>query len=107
VLAAGQHRVERDVLQRHADRGAHLGALLGDVVAGDAGAARAGRQQRRQHLDRRRLARAVGPQEAIDLAGRDVQVDAVDGAHAALELAHEPFHHDAPLFGHAAHPTGR
>ena len=39
VLAAGQHRVERDVLQRDADRGAHLGALLGDVVAGDGRAA--------------------------------------------------------------------
>ena len=89
VLAAGEHRVQRDVLQRDADRGAHLRALLRDVVARDGGACRRRRQQRREDLDRRRLARAVGPEEAVDLAGRDVQVDAVDGADAALELADE------------------
>ena len=87
VLAAGEHRVERDVLQRDADRGAHLRALLRDVVARDRRAAARRRQERREDLDGRRLARAVGPEEAVDLAGRDVQVDAVDGADAALELA--------------------
>ena len=35
VLAAGEHRVQRHVLQRDADRGAHLRALLRDVVARD------------------------------------------------------------------------
>ena len=105
VLAAGQHRIERDVLQRDADRGAHLGALRGDVEAGDGGAAGGRRQQRREDLHRRRLARAVGSEEAVDLARRDVQIDPVDGAHATLELAHEPLYVDATLFGHGAHPT--
>jgi hypothetical protein len=33
VLAAGEVRVEGDVLERRADRGAHLGTLFDDVVA--------------------------------------------------------------------------
>jgi hypothetical protein len=31
-----------------------------------------------------------GPEEAVDLARRDVQVDAVDGTDAAFELPDEP-----------------
>ena len=38
-----------------------------------------GAQQRDEHAHRRRLARAVGPEEAVDLARRDLEVDAVDG----------------------------
>ena len=105
VLAAGQHRVERHVLQRDADRGAHLGSLLRDVVARDGRPARGRRQQRREHLDGRRLAGAVGAEEAVDLARRHVQVDPVDGAHAALELADEALHVDSTLFGHGRQPT--
>ncbi len=71
VLAPGQHRVERDLLERRADRRAHGRALAQDVVAGDAGAAGGRRQQRREHLDRRRLAGAVRPEEPVDLAGLD------------------------------------
>ena len=41
-------------------------------------------EQPREHLQRRRLAGAVRPQEADDLAGRDVERDAVDG----LDLPH-------------------
>ena len=50
---------------------------------GDRRGARRGAQQRREHPQRRRLARAVGPEEADDLALGDVEVDAVDGAHLA------------------------
>ena len=59
---------------------AHLRALLDDVVAGDARRAGGRRQQRRQHVHGRRLAGAVRAEEAVDLAGRDGQVDPVDGA---------------------------
>ena len=95
VLAAGEVRVERGLLQRGADRAAHLGALLDDVEAGDASRARGRRQQRRQDEHRRRLAGAVGTEEPVDLAGRDLEVDPVDGAHAALEVADEAFDLDA------------
>jgi hypothetical protein len=48
-----------------------------------------GRQQRREHEDGGRTCRAVGPEEAVDLAGRDLEVDAVDGVDVALEGADE------------------
>ena len=40
VLAAGEERVERRLLQRGADRAPHLGALVHDVEARHAGACR-------------------------------------------------------------------
>ena len=95
VLAARQQRVQRGLLQRGADRGAHGGALADDVVARHARRARGGRQQRGEHQDGGGLAGAVGAEEAVDLAGLDAQVDAVDGARAVLELADEALHLDA------------
>ena len=50
--------------------------VAGDVDAGDARAAGGDRQQRGEHPHGRRLAGAVGPEEAEDLAGVDVEVDA-------------------------------
>ena len=97
MLGAGQERVERGLLQRGADRAAHLGALRDDVEARDARLAGGGRQQRREHEHSRRLARAVWPEEAVDLARRHPQVDAVDGAHAALEVLDEAFDLDPVL----------
>ena len=41
VLTAGQQRVERRLLERGADRAAHLRAFAHDVVPGDARGARA------------------------------------------------------------------
>ena len=95
MLAAGQQRVERGLLKRGADRLAHVCALADDVVAGHARRARGGRQQRGEHQHGRRLAGAVGAEEAVDLAGLDLEVDAVDGADAALELADEAVDLDA------------
>ncbi len=71
VLAAGQDRVERGLLQRGADRRAHLRALAHDVEAADRGAPARRRQQRREHQHGGRLARAVGAEEAVDLARAD------------------------------------
>ena len=45
-------------------------AGLGGVIAGD-------------HVQRRGLAAAVGADQAVDLAGLDVEIEAVDGAHIA------------------------
>jgi hypothetical protein len=95
VLAAGEERVERGLLEGGADRGTHLGALAHDVVAGDACGAGCGRQQRREHVHRGGLAGPVWPEEAVDLARRDLQVDPVDRARALLELADEALDLDA------------
>ena len=89
MLAAGEDRVERRLLERGADRRAHLGALADDVVAADAGAAAGRGQQRRQHQHGGRLAGAVGAEEAVDLARRDGQVDPVDRSRSLPELADE------------------
>ena len=92
VLATGQERVERRLLQRRADRRADLRPLPHDVEAGHRRPAGRGREERRQHVHRRRLPGPVRAQEAVDLAGRDRQVDPVDrpdrleGPDQALDL---------------------
>ena len=50
-----------------------------DGVAADLGIARRTAQQRGEHLERRRLARAVRADEAEDLALLDLELDAGDG----------------------------
>ena len=95
VLAPGQQRVERGLLQRGADRGAHPRPLLDDVEARHTRRPRRRRQQRGQHQHRGRLAGAVGAEEAVDLARLDPQVDPVDRPRPVLELAHEPLDLDA------------
>src|SRR5262249_50493165 len=87
VLAAGEERVEGGLLEGCAARLAHLRSVLRDVEAGNTGGPRRWWQQRGQHQHRGRLAGAVRSEEAVDLAGRDVEVDPVDGARALLELA--------------------
>ena len=94
VLAARQQRVERGFLQRGSDRRPHLRALLDDIEACHPGSAVSRRQQRRQHVDGRALARAVRSQEPVDLAFGDDEVDAVHCADV-LELADEPLRLDA------------
>ena len=103
VVARGEERVERRLLQRGADRAPHLRALARDVEAADRGRARGRRQQRRQHVDGRRLARAVRAEEAVDLAGRHVQVDLVDRLRPLLELLREGLSADRGV--HAANAT--
>ena len=105
VLAPGQEVVQRGVLQRRADVPAHLGALGRDVEARDRGAARGGRQQRREHVDGGGLSGPVGPEEAVDLARGDLEVDAVDGVDVALECPDEAFDDDAAMVG--AHVSQR
>src|SRR3989440_640465 len=104
VLAAGEERVERSLLKRGADRRAHLWPLADDVEAGDARGALRGRQQRGEHVHRRRLARAVRAEKAVDLAGRDGEVDPVDSARALLEDADQALRFDRVL-GHARNPS--
>ena len=53
--------------------------FVGDIQAHDAGDAAGGRQQRGEHPQRGRLARAVGPEEAEDRSRIDAELDARDG----------------------------
>src|SRR6266567_1153229 len=71
MLSSGEERVERGLLQRGADRRSHLRPLLGHVEAGHGRTARCRRQQRRQHVHRRRLTGAVRTEEAVDLPRAD------------------------------------
>ena len=103
-LAPGLHGVEPDLLQRDADPPAHLGRLGDDVDPRDVSAARGRRKQRAQHPDRRGLARAVGAQEAEDLAGGDRQVEVADRFDAALERPAQGARLDG---GSVAHPSGQ
>jgi hypothetical protein len=98
-LASRHERVERRLLERHADRAAHAGGFRDDVVSGHARRPAGRLQQRRQHPDGGRLPRAVRPQEGVYLLLGHLQVDAGDGddvvRESTLELpyldgSHEP-----------------
>ena len=89
MLAACEERVEGRLLQRRADPHAHLRPLVDDVESAHTGGARGRREKRRQHVHGRRLAGAVGAEEAVDLARGHCEVDRVDRARALLELADE------------------
>ena len=85
------------------DAAPQLSRLRRQVVPGDGGGPRARLEQRGEHSQRGRLAGAVGPEEADDLAGPDVEVDAahgVDRAVARLEAAGETARGDQLGVGH-------
>ena len=52
------------------------GRVRDDVVTGELAVPRSGLVERRQHVDRRRLAGAVGPEHATHLAAADLEADA-------------------------------
>ena len=107
VLAAGQERVERGLLERGTDHPAHLRAVLVDDEPADPRGARGGRQERGQHQHRRRLPCAVRAQGAVDLARSDDEVDVVDRARALLELPDEALHLDRVLLARRTGPSLR
>ena len=86
VLAAGQVLVDRRELAGEADIAADLVGVGDDVVAEDPGAPLGGPGQGGEHPDRRRLAGAVGPEDAVDAALGHREVDPVDGANVAEVL---------------------
>ena len=104
VLAGGQMDVERRFLERRPDHAANPSAFGCDVVAADRGPAAGRRQQRRQHQYGRRLPGAVRPEEAVDLAGIDVEIDAVDRQRPLLELHCQALDFDGPLEWTLTHP---
>jgi hypothetical protein len=76
-----------------------------DVEPCDARRPGARGQESRQHVHGGGLAGAVRAEETVDLAGGHSELDAVDGADAALELAREAARLDAVLVTHARQAT--
>ena len=87
VLLAGHGVVEVLLLEADADLGLGHGVVATDVSAQDADLAAVGLQLPGEHLDGGGLAGAVGAQEAEDLAGRDLEADALDGLRVAVAEA--------------------
>ena len=83
-LAAGQVGVERRLARHVADEPFDVDRSLPAVEACDARAARVRAQQRHEDADGRRLAGAVGPQEAEHLALADLQREVDDASLAAI-----------------------
>ena len=79
LAAAGLGRVRGTALRHVADPAADLLRILGEVGAGDGRRPAGGLEERREHAQGRRLAGAVGAEEAEDLAGPDLEVHAAHG----------------------------
>ena len=77
-------RILREVA--HAGTGAEVHRQPRDVVAVEHDVAAVGVDQADRHPEARRLAGAVGPEQADDLAPLDLVVDAVDDLAAAVPL---------------------
>ena len=102
VLADREVLPEREALRHVADAPLDLAALLDDVVAEAGAGAGVGRQQPAYDADRGRLAAAVGPEEAEDLAAPDLQRQVVDDMLVAEALV-QPANIDGPGLGRCAH----
>jgi hypothetical protein len=86
VLGAGEHAVHRGLLRRQADRGTHLVRRARHVVAGHAGRACVGGEERGEDADGGRLPRAVRAEQREHLAPAHAQVQAVQDAGVAERL---------------------
>jgi hypothetical protein len=87
VLGHRERAVERRFLEHDADRSAHGHRAASHVVPGDARIALRRPQQRREHVDRRRLAGAVRPEQPEELPCRNLEIERFDGAYVAVALA--------------------
>ena len=83
VLAPGEVLVDGGVLPGQPDDPPHRLGLLDHVVTEDGGVPRVGAQDGGEDAHGRRLAGAVGAEQAEDGALLDVQRDAVERAHVA------------------------
>jgi hypothetical protein len=79
LLAHLEQAIPRLLATRHdVHDPAHLGGLARDVEAEHARGALGRQQERGQDLDERRLAGAIGAQQAEQLTRRDLEVDAIE-----------------------------
>ena len=78
--------VEARLLGEDPDRRADLGVLAAEPESGDLGGPRARRDERAEEAQGRRFARAIGSEEAEDLALVHVEIDAVHRGEVAESL---------------------
>ena len=83
ILVNGQLAVERKLLRDIADVAPRLRARRAKVDTCNAELPRRQREQAAEHAERRRLARAIRPQKAKDLAAMDVERGVGDGREVA------------------------
>ena len=76
--------VHAEIVGHIAHAAPHVQRLLADAKAVDRAIARRGLEQRGQKTDRRALAGAVGPDEAKQLARRDLEIQALDGGEVVV-----------------------
>src|SRR5690606_22070652 len=98
-----QVRVEGRAL----DQRAHPGQGLRERQAEQRAVAVGGGDEAEQHPDRGGLARDVRPEEAVDGAARDDQVERVHGHLPAAEALGQPGRHDGGVGGGRGRPGGR
>jgi len=87
VVLQGHLAVEARLVEHDAHARPYLVRLAAHIVPSHARRSRGGREQRGQHLQRRRLAGAVRSQQRQYLAGRDAQRHALDGRERAEAAA--------------------
>jgi hypothetical protein len=87
VLPRRKVGVEGDILWYHAQAGLGGFGCAADRMAHDQGVALVGLEQAGQHRDGGGLARAVGPEQAQDLALLDGEIHALHGLKVAKGLA--------------------
>src|SRR5947209_9814647 len=90
VLRTGQVAVKSRVLKDEPDVPPHIVALAHDIVTRHSRGAGRRPDQRAQHVDRRRLAGAVWPEESEHLARRDLEVNAANCLNLAVVLLEAP-----------------
>ena len=78
VLAHRQLVVDGRRLEHDAEPFAHRGRVLGEVAAEHRDPTLLHRRQRRQQFEQRRLAGAIGPEEAVYTAARDREANAIE-----------------------------
>ncbi len=103
-LEHGEARVERDLLELDADTGLERAGLPARVEAEHADTTGVALPQADEHLHGRRLAGAVGPEQAEDLSGLDAERDPVDRPQLPVPLAQIPDFdgwHPCPPSSHA------
>ena len=87
VLEHRQVLVEAEALRHVADLAADFVRFVHEIVAEALARAAVGLEQAAEHADGRRLAAAVRPEKAADLAPGDLQVQALDHLEVAETLA--------------------
>ena len=98
VAPTRQRPVDDRLLEHDRARPARRERLGDDVPAGEPGGAGGRGDGPGEHADGGGLAGAVGPQEAEDLAGEDVEVDATHGLHIARVRLGQPPYFDCKWF---------